>query len=133
MEKKILIVEDIEDLNDLYEIVFEKHGYKVAIAKNGQEALDIVASFNPDFVLLDIMMPEMNWFEFLKRFNDEVLDIDIDQKMIIAVHSNLSQDSDIKKSFELWADYYFKKSDFTPFSLVEKVNAILDSETELTK
>ena len=126
MAKTILIIEDNEDLNSLYDIVFEKHWYNVAVAADWNEALAAVASVKPDFILLDIMMPELNWFDFLKKFNDEIVDIELSKKPIVAINSNLSQDSDVEKSFELWADFYFKKSDFTPFSLVEKVTSILE-------
>lgn len=126
--KKILIVEDNKDLNELYDIVFTKHGYSIKIAENWKKALETVVEFEPDLVLLDIMMPEMDWFEFLEKFFDEIQDIQIKKKMVIVINSNLSQEQDIKKSFDLWANYYLKKSDFTPFSLVNKVAEILKKE-----
>ena len=126
--KKILIVEDNKDLDDLYEIIFEKHGYEIMSAEDWNKALDKVVEFKPDLILLDIMMHNVDWFEFLQKFHEEIAWIHTDKKIIIAINSNLSQDQDIKKSFELWANYYFKKSDFTPFSLVNKVTEILKKE-----
>ncbi len=127
---KILIVEDNKDLNDLYEIVFSKHWYKVTIAEDWNKALEIVAEIEPDVVLLDIMMPVMDWFEFLEKFYEQVANIQTKKEIIIVINSNLSQDEDIKKSFELWANYYLKKSDYTPFTLVSKINEIMKKENK---
>lgn len=127
---KILIVEDNKDLNDLYEIVFTKNKYNVQIAEDWKKALDIVSEFEPDIVLLDIMMPVMDWFEFIEKFYEEIANIRTKKKIIIVINSNLSQDQDVKKSFELWANYYLKKSDFTPFSLVNKISEIMKKENK---
>lgn len=124
-EKRILIVEDNSDLINLYNIVFWENKYEVKISTNWEEALIDIISFKPTFILLDIMMPNVSWFEFLKRFNKDLLGKKIKEKPIIAINSNLSQDSDIKKWMELWANFYFKKSEFTPLSLVDKVNSII--------
>lgn len=125
LKKKILIVEDNDDLIDLYNIVFWEKDYEVKISTNWAEALCDIFDFGPSFVLLDVMMPNVSWFDFLKKYNKALLSKKIKKKPIIAINSNLSQDSDIKKWMELWAHYYFKKSDFTPLSLIEKVNSIL--------
>ena len=123
---KILIVEDNKDLNDLYELVFKKKWFDTLYVTNWKKALTAVVDFKPDFVLLDIMMPEMNWFEFLMNFFKDIHGVELDKKITIAVNSNLSQDSDIKKAFELWADYYFKKSDLTPLELASRVSELLE-------
>lgn len=68
MTKKILIVEDNEDLNNLYQVVFGSSNYDFRLAFNWEEAIEILKIFKPDFILLDLMMPEMNWFEFLSNF-----------------------------------------------------------------
>lgn len=65
--KKILIVDDEEDLALLLKLTFEKQGYSTVIAKNGREALEIVKSMNIDAVVTDIRMPEGDGVEFLEH------------------------------------------------------------------
>lgn len=116
---KILIVEDNIDLIDAYRIVFKTQGFDVSVAQDGKIADKVLKEFYPDVILLDIMMPYVNGFQFLKNIRSRGDDI----KVII--NSNLSQDSEIKKSFELGANEYFRKSDYTAFELADKVKEFL--------
>src|SRR5262249_32298640 len=60
-----LIVDDEPDARTLLRLMLESHGWRVAEAANGKEALVAVASHAPELILLDLMMPEMDGFEFL--------------------------------------------------------------------
>jgi signal transduction histidine kinase/CheY-like chemotaxis protein len=64
----LLVVEDDEDTREMLRRLLQKQGWTVLEAANGREALDIVAGSTPALVLLDLMMPEMDGFEFLRRF-----------------------------------------------------------------
>ena len=64
--ESVLVVEDDAPTRELLVRVLEKRGWRVAEARNGREALDAVARFEPRLVLLDLMMPEMDGFEFLE-------------------------------------------------------------------
>jgi signal transduction histidine kinase/CheY-like chemotaxis protein len=64
----LLVVEDDEDTREMLRRLLQKQGWTVLEAANGREALDVVASSPPALVLLDLMMPEMDGFEFLRRF-----------------------------------------------------------------
>jgi len=120
MAKKILLVEDNQDICDLYKIVFESKGYEIQICNNGINAVSMLDTFKPDLVLLDIMMPFVSGFDFLVNIKKKE-----DTDVIVVVNSNLSQDSDVEKAKELGADDYFKKADYTPQEIVEKVDAML--------
>lgn len=61
--KKILVVDDEENIVYALKLLLEKTGYTVATAHNGTLALEVYKDFNPDLVLLDIMMPELDGFE----------------------------------------------------------------------
>lgn len=63
MKKKILIVDDNEDLARLLEKLVENLGYKPILATNGKQAVDIAAASSPDLIVLDIVLPEMNGLE----------------------------------------------------------------------
>ena len=63
MTKKILIVDDEPNIVISLEFLMKKEGFEIAVASDGEEALAKVASFNPDLILLDVMMPKKSGFE----------------------------------------------------------------------
>lgn len=71
MGKKILLVDDENDILELYQKIIEKGGYDVQAADNGFDALKIVKKNPPDLVILDVMMPEMNGWQVAKRIRKE--------------------------------------------------------------
>lgn len=70
MAKKILIVDDEADLLKTMKIHLESRGYDVVTAVNGNEGLDKVEKENPDLIVLDIMMPEMDGTEMAQRLRE---------------------------------------------------------------
>jgi CheY-like chemotaxis protein/anti-sigma regulatory factor (Ser/Thr protein kinase) len=70
-EHTILVVEDDPATQDLVSKQLEKEGWRVVMAGNGREAMDRVSEGKPDLVLLDLMMPEMDGFEFLEAFRKQ--------------------------------------------------------------
>ena len=60
---RILVVDDLPDNYFLLQTVLESEGYSVEVADSGRSALESIAFHPPDLVLLDVMMPDMNWFE----------------------------------------------------------------------
>ena len=69
--KKILIVDDEHDVSKLLETRLKAKGYDVDLAINGKEGLDKVKTFNPDLIILDILMPVMDGFEFFKTIKKD--------------------------------------------------------------
>ena len=69
--KKIAIIEDDQAISQMYRMKFENDGYEVETAENGKIGLELVEKMKPDIILLDIMMPEMNGDEMLKKLRDE--------------------------------------------------------------
>ncbi len=65
----MLVVEDVADLRDFYAILLRDEGYEVACASNGSEALRWL-SWNPDVILLDLMMPVMDGYEFYSKMRE---------------------------------------------------------------
>jgi DNA-binding response OmpR family regulator len=116
---KILIVEDDIELIEIYEIIFTQEDFEVKIAYDGKQGLAMLRSFRPDVILLDIMMPEMDGFEFIKKVRADK------NPVKIVVNSNLSQDDEIKKAMELGANKYLCKSDNDPHQLVAKIDEFL--------
>lgn len=66
MKKKILFVDDEDDIREVLQIRLESNGYNVVTAASGEEALEKVTSEKPDLMILDIMMPGMDGLTVLK-------------------------------------------------------------------
>ncbi len=66
---RILVVEDDKDLNNAYCVILKHEGHEVVSAYDGKEALDKVKNFEPELVLLDLLMPVMGGLEFLQNYN----------------------------------------------------------------
>ena len=79
MKKKILVVDDEEDILHFLELVLREKGYQVATASSGHEALTRAQMVRPDLILLDIMMPQMDGWEVLKllRVDEGTSDIPV--------------------------------------------------------
>jgi CheY-like chemotaxis protein len=65
----ILVVEDDKDLNQAYKLILEHEGHAVATAFNGEEALTLAETDEPDLILLDLLMPIMGGLDFLKHYD----------------------------------------------------------------
>lgn len=119
-ERKILIVEDEEDIRDLIHFHLFKSKYKVLEAENGPDAIETAISQKPDLVLLDVMIPSLNGLEVCKRLKSSSDTKDI---KIIFITSK-GEEEDIVKGLELGADDYITKP-FSPKILLARVKTIL--------
>ena len=121
MNKKLLIIEDDKVLNEMYALKFQKEGYDVESAYDWLDGISKVASFNPDAILLDIMMPAMNWFETLESIKSQT-----SSKCKIIIFTNIVDKDKIDKAIKMWADDYLLKADTTPKNAVAKVEFHLE-------
>lgn len=114
--RKILLVDDNQDILDIYQMTFEAEDFEVETAIDGFLGIEKAWSFKPDLMLLDIMMPECNGYEVLKTLRR-----DAKAECLIIICSNLSQRKDIGKAFNEGADGYIEKADHTPDEVVKRV------------
>ncbi len=123
---RIFLVEDDQDLQEMYETKFTMEGFEVVKAENGAAALNKITGDKPDIILLDIVMPEIDGFQVLKdiKANPDTKEIPV------ILLTNLGQDGDIKKGMELGAVDYLIKANFTPNEVVEKVKKALGNTEE---
>ena len=113
--KKILIVDDEERIRFLYKEELEEEGYIVECAKNGEEALEKLAAFQPDLISLDIKMPVMDGIEALKRIREK------ERRLPIILCSAYGE---YKQDLTTWASdaYVVKCADLTNFkSIIRKL------------
>jgi CheY-like chemotaxis protein len=118
---RVLVVEDDLRLKLTYDILLQKEGHTVERAVNGEEALEKMATFNPDLVLLDMMMPRMTGLQFLEAAR--VRDNYPDTKVI--VFSNKSAPAEMNRAYELGAAKYKLKSSTSPKQLAELIEQTL--------
>lgn len=70
-KSKILIVDDAEDTVELLKKRFQSEGYETSEAYNGEEALNRVPEYNPDLIVLDVMMPKIDGYEVCQRLKSD--------------------------------------------------------------
>lgn len=119
-KNKILVIDDEKDILDLVEYNLKQEGYKVSCVMTGEEALDAASSFNPDLIILDLMLPGLDGFEvckILKRDEDT-------QEIPIIMLTAKGEDVDVVTGLELGADDYITKP-FEAEELVLRINNIL--------
>ncbi len=117
----VLIVEDEQSLNEAYQLILRKAGYRVQVAFDGQEALEILSMEEPELILLDLRMPRMDGIEFLRNYN-------LRQEhpgVKVIVFSNYDMQKEIDEAYNLGADRYFMKALASPKELLQVVDHTL--------
>ncbi len=117
--KKILIADDEPDILEILQFNLEEDGYEVAIANNGQKALETAKTFKPDLIILDVMMPYKNGIETCKALRSQ-LEF---KNTIIVFLTALSDEVAEIKGLESGADDYLTKP-VSPKILKSKINSL---------
>lgn len=117
--KKILIADDEPDILEIIQFNLQAEGYEVATAKNGDEAIEMAKKFQPDLIILDIMMPFKNGIEVCKILRTQPHF----KNTLIVFLSALSDENTEIRGLETGADDYLTKP-ISPKILLSKVNAL---------
>lgn len=120
MRESILIVDDEEDILNLIEYNLKKAGFTTVLAKDGPEALDIAVGKTPGLIILDIMLPNMDGTEVLRRLKSNPSTASIPVIMLTAK----GEEVDRIVGFELGAEDYITKP-FSPREMILRVRAVL--------
>ena len=124
--KKILIIEDELGLSEMYKMKFEKEGFIVFTASDGEGGISLAKKELPDLILLDIVMPGLDGFEVLRRLRAD----QSTENLKIFVFSNLGQDDEIERGLQEGADKYLIKASLTPGQLLTKVEEVFAVESK---
>ncbi len=119
-KKKILVVDDEADILEIVQYNLEKGDFAVNTASNGIEAIDIATEWNPDLILLDVMMPEMDGMETCMRLRSNA---ELDNT-VIAFLTARGEDYSQIAGFESGADDYITKP-IKPRVLLSRITALL--------
>lgn len=120
-KKKVCIIDDDADLREIYSMTFNREGFDVVLATDGEEGLKLIAAEQPDIILLDLHMPVKNGIEVLEELDrDKEL-----SKIPVIVLSNIDHEEAFKKVGEFETRFYLIKSLTSPQKVVDYVREVL--------
>lgn len=120
-DKKVCIIDDDENIREIYSVKFMAEEFLVVSAKNGQEGIDLIRKERPDIVLLDIQMPIKDGFDVLQELStDQIL-----KKIPVIILSNIDDEQAFKKIGDFSTHFYLIKSLVTPQKVVDAVRETL--------
>lgn len=120
---KIAIIEDDAAIHQMYRMKFESEGFDVQLASDGKAGIELVKTFQPDIVLLDLQMPEVDGTEALReiRHNDWGKDVPV------IILTNLGEEESPQELKSLDVAGYIVKADLTPRQVVARTKEVLDA------
>lgn len=126
---KVLLVEDEQLIARMFQKTLESDGLSVEMAKNGAEGLAKMETWQPDIVLMDMMMPEMNGIETLHAIQaNEKL-----RKIPVVILTNLSADHDAELATKSGAVAYWVKKNVNPTTFAQDVRALVEKQRAKAK
>lgn len=118
---KIAIIEDDQTISQMYRMKFEADGFEVQLAGDGKRGVALVESFQPDIILLDLQMPEMNGDEALTNIRAH----DWGKNIPVIILTNMGHEESPKGLELLDVSSYIVKADLTPSQVVAQVKKTL--------
>ena len=126
-KRKILIVDDDKFLIDMYSLKFTQSGLEVCAALGGEDALKkLREGFEPDAILMDVVMPGMSGLDLLRKIRADKLD----KGAAVVILSNQGQESDIEEAKSVGIDGYIVKASTIPSEVLEQVEEIMDHKNK---
>ena len=119
--KKVAIIEDDSAIVSMYKMKLDAAGYDVKTAENGLIGFDLVKNFNPDLILLDLMMPEMTGDQMLAKIRK----MPWGKNTNVIIMTNVSHDEAMPKVKELGVEKFIVKANVTPHQVLDTVNSLL--------
>ena len=118
---KIGIIEDDASIQRMYQLKLELSGFAVQTANNGVEGLELVQTFQPHLILLDLYMPQMNGDEMLQKLRENAWGANVR----VIVLTNISRDEAPSILRFLHVDRYIVKAHSTPAQVIQSVRDVL--------
>jgi two-component system response regulator MprA len=118
---KVAIIEDDIAIVQMYRTKFENEGYEVATAPDGATGLQLIEQFEPDVILLDLMMPNMNGLDMLKSLRGTRGGKDAK----VVVLTNMGDTETATRVYKMEANDYIVKAEMTPKQVADRVKALL--------
>ncbi len=125
MSKTVAIIEDNVAIAEMYKFKLSQKGYNVIMAHDGKQGLALVTKTPPDFILLDLMMPEMTGDEMLEKLRAT----DWGSNIRVCILTNISKDEAPQSLRLLHVDRYIVKAHYTPTQVAELVHDLLKGDS----
>ena len=122
MKQTALIIEDDKFLADIYLTKLQQAGFQVEVAEDGKSGIQKAQEMRPNVILLDIVMPQVDGFDVLKRLKERS---EMKETRFILL-TNLGQKENVERGLKLGADAYIVKAHYTPTEVVAKVKEVLE-------
>lgn len=122
MKKHILLIEDDTFLSDILSKALVKAGFKLTLAGNGEDAVRFLEKENPDLILLDLVLPQMDGFGVLAKIRSGSNTAAIP----VIILSNVNDQENLKKGEAMGVAAYLVKATTTPEEIIAKVKAVLN-------
>lgn len=117
MSRRMLIVEDDENISELFSLYMEREGFKTEIANDGEEALRLFKEFSPDIILLDVMLPKLDGWGVLREIRNE-------SEVPVIMITAKGETTDKVTGLQMGADDYVVKP-FDMKEVIARVHAVL--------
>ena len=124
--KKVLIIEDDQIVGTVYERFLRAHGFEVEIARDGAAGLEQIPVFQPDAVLLDLMMPKMGGLEVLRRIRLE----DAWRELPVIVMTAANLPAFTEQAAAIGATRIFDKANHKPLAVTELLHDLLHTTSD---
>lgn len=121
MGAKVLVVEDDNFLVSAYRAKLTKAGFVVEIATDGEEAIAKLPAFQPDIVIMDVVMPRKDGFTTLEEIRQQ----EQYKELPVIIATNLGQKDEVERAQQLGATDFITKSNLSMSELVDKINGFL--------
>jgi DNA-binding response OmpR family regulator len=122
---KVAIIEDDMAIVQMYRTKFENEGYDVATAGDGASGLELIETFEPDIILLDLMMPNMTGLDMLSKLRNQPSGRDAK----VVVLTNMGDTETATRVYKMAADDYIVKAEMTPKQVAERVKNLLEKKS----
>jgi len=119
--KSILLIEDDPFLIDIYSTKLNNEGFSVDVVTDGGDVLAKIKEKKPDLLLLDIVLPNVDGWELLRKIKKEE---DL-KKLKVVILSNLGQKAEVEKGLDLGAVKYLIKARYTPSEVIKEIKKVL--------
>ena len=128
-KNKVCIIDDDDNIREIYRTAFLESGYEVVEAANGEEGLRVIRESRPDIVLVDLMMPIMNGTEMLEELKK---DADL-ARIPVIVLTNVDDREMAAKVGEMDVSFYLIKSFFDPKKVVATAEEVLQNKRSFSE
>jgi len=118
--KTVLVIEDNADNMELITFILEKNCYKTIKAETGQQGLDIALEEKPDFIILDIQLPDMDGLDVLRKIRDS----EIDDSLPVIAMTSYAMTGDRKKMEDAGCNGYIEKP-IDPEKVINQIEKIV--------